>query len=695
MLSLLKRLLRGGRHRTNSQQGSRRARLSLESLEDRLTPSATAQQEYMLQLVNRMRTNPAAELPLLLNSNDTYVNSALSYFNVNRQTLAQQWATLTPVAPLAWSDALALSATNHSTLMLADAQQAHQLTGEADPGTRMATAGYGLAGTFAWGENIFAYSHSVYEGHAALAIDWGQTSTGIQSPPGHRENLMSTTFRQIGIGLVNGTNGSVGPLLITQDFGGPVGSGNPFLVGAVFSDGNGNGYYDRGEGLSGVTLTISGGSGTFTAITGIAGDYQLRLPSGTYSVMASGGGLGSTSLTGSVTVGSSNVLLNLNSAQGSVSTPTPLTTPTVTGPTGIVSTSTPTISWTASTGADHYEVMVNDTTTGQMGIVDQTNLTTTSNALSSALLAGHRYSTQVRAFDSTGNPTSWSKLFAFSIVTPPGSSVTGPTGTILNPFPTITWTASNGADHYELKVMDSSAAKMVIDAVNLTSLSLTPSSPLTAGHLYTAMVRAFNSAGQTGAWGLPHSFMLVAPSAPLTITPTGLITNPMPTINWSASKGADHYELEMLDISASRAIVTDQTNLTSLSAALTTPLTTGHQYLVMVRAFNSANQNGAWGMRYFTLLAPAIPRLTGPIAPVGLLPSFTWTASPDAAYYELRVNDLTTHTVGVIDQTNLTQTSFMTSSSLVHGHLYSVQVQAFNSLGKSRGWSLPLVFKAL
>ena len=42
-----------------------------------------------------MRTDPADELPLLLNSNDPNVNGALAFFNVNRQTLMTQWNNLT------------------------------------------------------------------------------------------------------------------------------------------------------------------------------------------------------------------------------------------------------------------------------------------------------------------------------------------------------------------------------------------------------------------------------------------------------------------------------------------------------------------------------------------------------------------------------------------------------------------------
>ncbi|MDD1417348.1 hypothetical protein MEN41_22980, partial [Dolichospermum sp. ST_con] len=72
----------------------------------------TAMEQEMLELLNRFRINPAKELSILLNSTDPDVNSALSYFNVNRTELANQWATLVPVQPLAWSGSVNDAATN-------------------------------------------------------------------------------------------------------------------------------------------------------------------------------------------------------------------------------------------------------------------------------------------------------------------------------------------------------------------------------------------------------------------------------------------------------------------------------------------------------------------------------------------------------------------------------------------------------
>ena len=285
----------------------RRARPpALEVLEARLTPTAGVQEQYMLDLINRFRANPAVELSLILNANDANVNNDLAYFGVDRTVLASQWSTLTPAPPLAWNDSLGSSALAHSQAMLTAQDQAHQVPGELDPWTRIVSAGY-TNDTFL-AENIFAYAHSIFEAEAAFAIDWGTNPpTGIQSPPGHRDNLLDPDLREVGIGVVSAPTGStMGPLLVTQDFGNRSTIGNPFLLGNVYYDTNHDGFYEPGEGLSGVNLAITGPAGTFQTTTTPAGGYQIQLPAGTYQVTASGGGLAAP-VTQTVVVGTDNV----------------------------------------------------------------------------------------------------------------------------------------------------------------------------------------------------------------------------------------------------------------------------------------------------------------------------------------------------------------------------------------------------
>jgi len=486
MFRLLQRLVRSFR---STWRRSRAARPCLEQLEDRLTPSAGPRAEYLLELVNRMRTNPAAELGLLLHSGDANVNNALAYFHVDPAVLAQEWAGLKAAPPLAWNDPLGNAALAHSQLMLPWDQQQHQLPGEADPGTRMAAAGYAPAQTFNWGENIYAYAESVFFAHAGLAIDWGATPTGIQSPPGHRNNILSTDFQEMGVGLVDAPAGmQTGPLLITEDFGGDrPNQGNPFLLGSVFKDANGDGFYNPGEGLAGINLTIHRIGGTFTTTTTAAGAYQIQLPPGSYSV--GGSGLAPRI----VTIGTANVMVNF--------VWNPPAVPTWIAPSGVTATTTPTFTWTASTGASRYDLWVKDSTAGVSQVIRRTILAGTSFRSTTPLVPGHHYQAMVRAYNSLGAASAWSTgTFTIVLPPPPGApTVTAPPSPSL--FPIITWTLSAGAVRYDFVMNDTSAGiSPVIGRQNLSTNSFTPGSPLLHGHQYQVWVRALDSCGQHSTW---------------------------------------------------------------------------------------------------------------------------------------------------------------------------------------------------
>src|SRR5205085_8625374 len=78
-----------------------------------------------------------------------------------------------------------------------------------------------------------------------------------------------------------------GPQLVTQDFG-SVGGLSPFVTGVVYRDLNGNGFYDPGEGVGGVTVNVS--NSNYYAVTAGAGGYSVPVPgNGSYVVTFSGG----------------------------------------------------------------------------------------------------------------------------------------------------------------------------------------------------------------------------------------------------------------------------------------------------------------------------------------------------------------------------------------------------------------------
>lgn len=250
----------------------------------------TNEEQYYLELVNRARANPSAEGIRLAATTDANVLSAYNAFGVNLVLMQSQFALIAPAAPLSMNATLMNAARAHSQNMLQNNYQGHSGP-DGSLTTRLAAYTSGANG-WSIGENVYAYSKSVWYGHAGFEVDWGGSALtgGMQSPPGHRQNIHNGTFREVGIGVVlgsNGGSGGVGPQLVTQDFG-TVGGLLPFVTGVVYRDSNGNGFYDPGEGVGGVTVTIANVSNY--AVTASSGGYSVPVPgSGDYTVTFSGG----------------------------------------------------------------------------------------------------------------------------------------------------------------------------------------------------------------------------------------------------------------------------------------------------------------------------------------------------------------------------------------------------------------------
>ena len=70
--------------------------LVVENLERRLlfALNPTPREQELLEMLNRMRTNPQGELNILLHTKNKDVQDALSFFNVDLNVLAQQFAKL-------------------------------------------------------------------------------------------------------------------------------------------------------------------------------------------------------------------------------------------------------------------------------------------------------------------------------------------------------------------------------------------------------------------------------------------------------------------------------------------------------------------------------------------------------------------------------------------------------------------------
>lgn len=287
----------------------------------------TNDEQFYLELINRARANPPAEGGRLATTTDSNVLSAYNSFGVNLTLMQTQFAAILPQPPLSMNAVLTTAARGHSQNMLQNNYQGHNGP-DGSLTTRLATYISGANG-WAIGENVYAYSKSDFYGHAGFEVDWGGTvaTGGMQFPAGHRDNIHSAQFREIGVGVVLGSNGGtsgVGPQLVTQDFGARGGL-LPFVTGVVYRDLNGNNFYDPGEGVGGVTVNVTGAS--FYAVTANSGGYSVPVPGdGPYVITFSGGAVATNQKNVNVT-GGQNVKADYLATAAPTPTPTPSPSP--------------------------------------------------------------------------------------------------------------------------------------------------------------------------------------------------------------------------------------------------------------------------------------------------------------------------------------------------------------------------------
>jgi hypothetical protein len=268
-------------------------------------------EQLYLEYINRARADAVMEAERLATETNPDITSAYRFFDIDPQDIVEQfqWSVSNGVIdqvaqPLSFNENLLNAAQWHSEDMFANQFQGHVSVNPPTPlmpgdtlGNRANTAGYQYNSL---GENVYAYSDSVLAGHAGFDVDWGNSSNpahpdynpdfvgqGMQNPAGHRANIHNNSFKEIGIGVINGTNGSVGPQIVTQDFGR---SGTTtFITGVVFEDLNGNDFYDLGEGRQGVRVDVDESS--YFAVSSPSGAYSIPVTGdGSYLVDFAGGG---------------------------------------------------------------------------------------------------------------------------------------------------------------------------------------------------------------------------------------------------------------------------------------------------------------------------------------------------------------------------------------------------------------------
>ena len=261
----------------------------LESLETRQVLSSmggpTADKQYVLELINLVRTNPSAAADRFTDNLSNDVQATLRQYGLTADGLRSDLKAATPLPPLAYNDALDSTAQSQSQDEAVLGKQTHTGANGSTLGDRLKSANYNLATA---GENTYAYANDVDQAMQSFLFDWGVADRG------HYKNLLQPgvsaqkAYKDIGVGLVKTQGNGVGPLVITTDFGSEQNDG-PQIVGVVYNDKNHDNFYTPGEGQAGVTITATDANGqTYSVQSWQSGGYQIAVPTGTdYTVTAS------------------------------------------------------------------------------------------------------------------------------------------------------------------------------------------------------------------------------------------------------------------------------------------------------------------------------------------------------------------------------------------------------------------------
>lgn len=276
----------------------------------------TEQEQYFVELINRARLDPAAEV----------ARYSLGSLNEGPPTLGGEAYTIQdgPHQPLAISPLIVDAAGDYATLLNDNDAFCHTCLGT-DAEERMTAAGYvdalsdfdfvtGVAGyTLAYGSTASGYvpgrENLAFRGESPSngyiddltgALDTSHEGLFVDdSVPsrGHRSTMMYGEWKEIGVGISEGTDdgGSADSLYIVTDFAHRSDTG-PFITGVAYDDLDEDGFYtpDAGEALGGVTVeAFLAGTSTLVASTTTfaSGGYSLDVAIGTYDVVFSGSGI--------------------------------------------------------------------------------------------------------------------------------------------------------------------------------------------------------------------------------------------------------------------------------------------------------------------------------------------------------------------------------------------------------------------
>ncbi|MBK9973908.1 MAG: hypothetical protein IPP14_03945 [Planctomycetes bacterium] len=263
-----------------------------------LCAQPTANEQAMVYELNRARNNPQRY--------DT------------EQSLGGLLTGIAASQPLVVNSNLFASARFHADEMATNNYFGHQSAVTGDWPNKMARdAGYPLHSSLS---NTANNIESLGAGYADVQVCLRALieDNGV-SPPGHRYHLLATgpsasfylQMREVGTGYAFNAGSTYQRYYAVHT--GYRNADSAWLTGVVYTDSNGNGRYDQGEGLSGVTITASNGTPVQTT-TNAQGGYAIAVAAGNWAVTCAGGSFAGTG-TANVVVSTLNVACDFASGR--------------------------------------------------------------------------------------------------------------------------------------------------------------------------------------------------------------------------------------------------------------------------------------------------------------------------------------------------------------------------------------------
>jgi hypothetical protein len=369
-------------------------------------------------------------------------------------------------------------------------------------------------------------------------------------------------------------------------------------------------------------------------------------------------------------------------------------------PDSIVSTPFPTLEWSAVAGYEPpYDVSLLDVT-DDLSLIYLYQEDNNSLSINFPLLNGHSYEWSISTLVS-GHDVATSAEFTVSL--PSGGTegvaaptLIGPSAVINAAAPEFSWTSVPGATGYALFYShQGQTPNFLPQYVVGGATSYTP--PALEIGTYQWWVMAFDanlnfsppSESLDFNVSVPYSGQ---PAAPTNLSPSGTVTSPVPTFQWTAVPGASDYGVVVVDETAGTIAISSSTvgrvSYTPGLHGFGSPLINGHQYRWYVDAVvipsTGQPEFSAVATATFSVSAP-LNSIAEPVFPLAgppvdtSTPDFQWSSVPGAVGYVVYVADPTIFEIEdefFLDGAAVTSSSYTPTLPLIDGRIYEWQVCA-------------------